>query len=442
MQDRKTRRRLAQRRYRSKREEALSTAEEKSASLELALRGTLDSFNNFQESFVQSGSAQMSPQVALQLSKTAMEIASLSYNLGLSKIGHDAQGDTSASSSMDLTRTQDPPNLSEPRPRGKQVIAERFVRESVEMTTKLLAAGNQGTGCLLPALLTPMNTLPTNVILAQTLSYTSQFPSTFLNDSKYPDGTQPLSPHLFRVVEGDFSQAVVRLPPPQLQRLKFGQSRTLILSDAPELAGEWLEAIDVEEYLFERGIFLNKDSKNAFISLGVSGSSDGSGPSNLNSESPSTTGSEMGSNETPVTTINAMPFGMQAVLEPGRGNHPLSTSADVFTDRNPEWAIFGLEHSQAQQVPSGSRVLGPEFFTWFTEDNADSSMVSNSEETWQPMPSSEIQPEPESESESSAITISIDDLIHGLAVRAICLGPAPGIRRQGIDEAIREAVRS
>ncbi len=442
MQDRKTRRRLAQRRYRSKREDALSTAEEKSANLEAALRGTLDSFNTFQESFVQSGSDKMSPQVALQLSKTAMEIAALSYKLGLSNIRDDATGDTSGSSAVGLDKTQNLPNVLEPRAGGRQVIAERFVRESVEMTTKLLAAGDQGTGCLLPALLSPTNKLPTNVILAQTLSYTSQFPSSFLNDSKYPDGTQPLFPPLFRVVEGDFSEAVVRLPFPQLQRLKFGQSRTLVLSDAPELAGEWLEAIDVEEYLFERGIFLNKDSKNAFISLGISGPPDSSGPSNLNSETQSTIGSDMSSNETPVTPANAMPAEMQAILEDGQGNPSLSNFSDVFTDPSPEWAIFGLEHSKSQPVPSGSRVLGPEFMSWLAEDNADSSMDVNDEETWQPIPSGEIQPEPAPESESNEITISIDDLINGLAVRAICLGPAPGIRRQGIDEAIREAVRS
>lgn len=68
-------------------------------------------------------------------------------------------------------------------------------------------------------------------------------------------------PLMYRVVEG--SQGIIpRLPSPSVQGIIRGKTRTRLATEFEPLQGEWLEAMDVEEYLEDRGIFLRGANSN------------------------------------------------------------------------------------------------------------------------------------------------------------------------------------
>ena len=74
-------------------------------------------------------------------------------------------------------------------------------------------------------------------------------------DFQYNPGLTEHLPVMYRVVEGS-DQAVPRLPSPSVQQLVCGKTRTTLVTDLSSHQGEWLEAVDVEEYLEERGIYV------------------------------------------------------------------------------------------------------------------------------------------------------------------------------------------
>lgn len=347
-QSRRTRMRLAQRRYRSKKQDNLAAAEQKATALEAALRGTLNSFRNFQRTILQQPPGTVPLEVAVQLSKTSLEISSLLHSSGI-----QAQ-DTLGCNLLDCSK----------RLCARQVLADQFMKSSVEHNLNSLENGQMG--AFQPELLAGMNILPGEILIAQTMRQTSDNP---LGDI---DFSGRFVPQLHRKIEGQ-SETVLRLAPPKLQRLKFGLTRTWFETTIPELQGEWLEAADVEEYLSERGIHVRQESaKTVTLHLAADGS-------DIDSEGPVT-----------------------PEWEP-----------DL-----PDWTIFGKQLDDRQDVPTGVRELS-----------------SASPSRW-----SDNSPSPSSSTQSK-ITIDVSKLIKGLSKRGVCLGPAPGIRKCDVDEAIREAVQ-
>lgn len=78
----------------------------------------------------------------------------------------------------------------------------------------------------------------------------------YWGDARFDKKTLDAMPSMFRIVQGNRNDAVAREPPPKLQRLQYGRTRTVLRTSLPSLQDEFLEARDVEEYLEERGIMV------------------------------------------------------------------------------------------------------------------------------------------------------------------------------------------
>lgn len=347
--------RLAQRRYRSKKQDNLAAAEQKATALESALRGTLSAFRDFQKSLLQHPVGFVPLEVAVAVSKTSLDISNLLHSSGVQV------QDTLGCNLLDCSKTTC----------AGKVLSERLSRTVADFRQRPLDKGELGG--FTPELLAGMNVLPGEILLAQSLG---QFSSE--NGLGEFDYAGRFLPQLHRKIEGA-TETVLRLAPPKLQRLKYGLTRTWLETDVPELAGEWLEAADVEEYLAQRGIHvMDKSQKVVTLHIGSEGSDgDSDGP----------------------TTPEWKP-------------------------ELPDWTIFGKRLDDRQDIPEGLRML--------------SAAPSAAEGSWM-MFQSPTPPSPSSA--QSKITIDVEKLITGLASRCICLGPAPGIRRHRIDEAIQEAVQ-
>lgn len=76
----------------------------------------------------------------------------------------------------------------------------------------------------------------------------------YSGDARFDEKTLDAMPSMFRIVEGNRNNAIAREAPPNLQRLQYGRTRTILRTTLPNLQDEFLEARDVEEYLEERGI--------------------------------------------------------------------------------------------------------------------------------------------------------------------------------------------
>ncbi len=357
-QSRRIRMRLAQRRYRSKKQDTLAAAEQKATALESALRGTLSAFRDLQKSLLGHPVGLVPLEVAVAVSKTSLDISDLLHRSGVQV------QDTLGCNLLDCSKTTC----------AGKILSERLLRSTTEFNLRALEKGELG--CFTPELLAGMNVLPGEILLAQTLGQSSS--ENGLGDIDYAGR---FLPQLHRKIEGA-TDTMLRLAPPKLQRLQYGLTRTWFETDVPELAGEWLEAADVEEYLAQRGIHV-KDTAQKVVTLHL-----GSEGSDADSDSPTT---------------------------------------PEWEPELPDWTIFGKQLDERQDIPGGLRVLA----------GAASSSVPevNWMEEQQPTPPSSLS------SAQGKITIDVEKLITALSRRCICLGPAPGIRRHHVDEAIQEAVQ-
>lgn len=392
--------RQAQRTYRVKKEDTLRTATNRSAKLEGALRGMLDSFRNFQQTLVDEANAgAVPPQLALQISKAAIEIASISQGSGLESAGPAAAAETSSPDTM-TTAAASP---EEPRH-----VAERFAKASMQRTADALSSGNPDESCLPPALLKQLKLDPAQLLLAQTLGQLSASSSSLLRDIPYSNSVTSVLPLLFRLNQGDTSHLIPRKPPPMLQRLKHGLTRTIVATDLPELMGEWLEPVDVEEYLAQRGIFVRDAASDGnLINLQMPALPEAA--PTIHYQHPDTQPSDLDL--------------FQSTEDWLEGSHAVGGSFDFTLD----WTIFGCQKDETQIIPSGFRTFTPP--STYLSDFDSSPSASGSEMRT-----------PETAQDSSTITISVNKLIDSLASKATCLGPGPGVRREDVDEAIRDAV--
>ena len=244
--------RLAQRTYRAKKADALALAEDKMHKLEHALSGISFAFETLQLRI--SETQNVTPAVNLYVSTAALDIATYTKDCGVGACfgrGY-AQRDFLPDNLFCATK----------------IVGERSFCASLGRTASMLAAGQ------------PISTRLRPLMLEYLLEHRDKPMSAdmmrqFISDSGYvrrdvpmprPFGNDP--PALYRLVEGAHNSSMVpRLAPPHLQRLEYGLTRTWVETNLPGLMGEWLEAVDVEEYLAARGIFLHDDSRSSLINL-------------------------------------------------------------------------------------------------------------------------------------------------------------------------------
>ncbi|KAH8679261.1 hypothetical protein BGZ61DRAFT_69651 [Ilyonectria robusta] len=468
--DRKARMRLAQRSYRSRKENALATEKARVLVYESTLNKILGSITEFQN--FMSTKRYLPEDVMLQLRKTVSEITDLAQQaqqgdqsspsvsgqnpdtpskakefVGMShnsqvppkdqrpkRISDDvgfASADLASSRETSLVLSQQRLN----RPRRKLPVAQSFLQACLDRTMGLLQPDSPSTRSFFPALLLPLRLHQFDEILDWTLRHISRNARYHLVDSGYDYTESSDFPKMLRILEGGIGVAVPRTPPPHLQRFQFGRTRTRLITNTPELQGEWLEAMDVEEYLEQRGIFVRGIQESDILTLSVSTPSVSPGaneePDSLHHGTFMDSGGQ--SREDTVSSGDGL------VLFPGvsTDGEPRSQLAHQVSQSDHhaarDFTIFGHSFRETQPVPSGLWTFKPSPQHWgsgtFRGGSRDSTL------THQIMPR-------EQKSYNGHITISVDKLITELADRAVCLGPAPGIRRVEVDAAIKQSVIS
>ncbi|KAL6852091.1 hypothetical protein J3F83DRAFT_756910 [Trichoderma novae-zelandiae] len=416
---RRTRMRLAQRSYRSRKQSALMIAKARAEVLEVALDGSIDEFIKFYEHVSQTWD-ELPAGLMTQLNQTAMNIVSIAkkarlersmlvsdHTQGLDEDAAEAAAESDAGhepasqrtcNTADETQTRitaiQPPNRPyEPFTSGKPApVSQRLMLACLTRAISLLQLENFPVAALNPAMLLPLQLERAERLLERVARRLSGSPSAFSADCQYSDGRNADLPKMMRLIEGNLNTLTPRSSPPNLQSLQFGRTRTMLHTAISELQGEWLEAPDVEEYLEQRGIFVRMGSPYDVINL-----------------------STLAHDDDPLP-------------RPPAPNPPEGHIAHGGTPRTraplPEhdFTIFGELFFDGQTIPTGHNNVS------LSDWNPEMRILANNAVSSQQA------------HESLKITIDIDKLIRGLADTAVCLGPCPGIRRIHVDEAIRGSV--
>ena len=198
-------------------------------------------------------------------------------------------------------------------------------------------------------------------------------------------------PEMYRVVEGailfdegfngETRQIVERSVSDDLARLVYGRTRTWVVTDVRGFEGEWLEPIDVQEYLEQKGVWLG--------------------------------GSE-GIEEVCAPEAMWSPFqNLQSQVPTFAQSSMTDYSVEGLKTSNPDWGIwegFGIVNPRAVPGLSGY------------------------------MSASDIYAAGEAASTLISTTINITQLIETLAMSAVCIGPGPGNKKADVDQALRVAI--
>ncbi|KAH0489784.1 hypothetical protein TgHK011_001282 [Trichoderma gracile] len=419
---RRTRMRLAQRSYRSRKQSALISAKARAEVLEVALDGSIDEFIKFYEHVSQGGN-ELPAGLMAQLNQTAMNIVSIARKARLEKSmlagEQDRALDDAAADAAEESEgghePEDQPTCSPAaetqtlgsRPLKKPYglftsdkpapVSQRLMLACLTKAISLLQFGNFPVVAVNPAMLLPLQLERAERLLERVARRLSESPSAFSADCHYSDGRNVYLPKLMRLVEGNLNTLTPRFSPPNLQSLRFGRTRTMLHTTISDLQGEWLEAPDVEEYLEERASSMH-------VPRGVN-------------KPPSQPMDDVSSTRTAIRPDQMLSVPESHLYALG----DLVAHGGISQKRVPlaehDFTIFGKQFLNGQTIPTGYSVS---LSDWYPEmrnlaDNAGSSQQAQ---------------------ESLKITIDIDKLIQGLADKAVCLGPCPGIRRIHVDEAI------
>ncbi|PTB64835.1 hypothetical protein BBK36DRAFT_1135932 [Trichoderma citrinoviride] len=543
---RRSRMRLAQRSYRSRKENELATTRARADALQRALNSSLDEFIRFHE--LSSGKEKDLPSdFVLQLNRTAMNIMAIARsaqadhwpaldhadrllaastgddNYASSYHGKDNKNNKSTAgeknkstageknkstageddgsstyilrdglpaassswgnASSSSSSSYAPPERHNPLRPKPVTISQRLMRACVDRAASMLHLTSSPVMCLLPAMLLPLQHDRRDNLLSRTMRYlsiTHDDAAALTLDAEHSLQATRRLPRMLRTVEGQGSSSsssssssttmVPRAPPPNLQRLQFGRTRTVLATALPDLQGEWLEASDVEEYLEQRGIFIRQDAPDADmlnLAIPVVDVDSGAGLSlqatDLNDVNRQNPVRMVRGHPHFVESAAVMPIPTAAPPFPHHRYHqhqqlqqqqqqqqqglpPMSMqqSLDSNFAVNPDYAIFGQQRD-IQVVPSGLRMFTPT--AWSFDDSAniipmDMAMRNNN----QPNNSSSSSSSNSNNNNNNHspdhinIMVNLDNLIVKLASKAVCLGPCPGIRRGHVDEAIRDSV--
>jgi hypothetical protein len=201
-----------------------------------------------------------------------------------------------------------------------------------------------------------------------------------------------------------------------VQQIAPGKTRTLVQTHFSPLQGEWMEAVDVEEYLEERGISL----RNA-----------------INSEPDSTYPPPFPESEKrdPITDLPGPGAQRREVsvnlltsrVDPTGQSPIVPLSADFHGHESGDYSIFERPRTHQTHTTIPIRAATD---PWAVSSASQSISIPGVEEPGQ------------SGQAVSEITVDLDRLVHLLADKAVCLGPVPGIRKEAVDESIRGSIIS
>lgn len=391
--------RLAQRSYRNRKANELTAAKARADSLEKALNSTLDEFIKLHQLLL--GKQEYMPaDFLMQLHETATNIIGIAKN-ALADNSTDVEYQAGeVLMTVDSDENEDdvieiPAHINSgnsfPKPAS---VSQRILRACLDIAAERLKLPRVPFLRILPALLLPLQFESEDNILKRAMQYLSlNGEEANLEQERYSAKAGYL-PKMMRLIEGQTHTLVPRKPQPDMQRLQFGCTRTVISTAVPDLQGEWLEPLDVEEYLEQRGIFVREEAPDNDL---------------LNLVIPA--GSKLSETMTSVDETGAQPSDMPN--QTYTNNMPGNSNPDEL-GINHDYDIF--DH-QRDATTAFAASLWDVDGTGISSENI-----------------------PMCNSEQINITINLDTLVHKLVSKAICLGASPGIRRAHVDEAIRGSV--
>ncbi|PON22250.1 hypothetical protein TGAM01_v208931 [Trichoderma gamsii] len=393
----RSRMRLAQRSYRNRKANELTAAKARADSLEKALNRTLDEFIKLHQMLL-GKQDYMPADFLMQLHGTATNIISIAKNaLADNSPEHECQAGEVLMSTDSDEDEDDAIEISAPMNSGNfypqpPSISQRILRACLDIAADRLKLPRVPFMRILPVLLLPLQFESEDNILRRAMKYLSlSGEEAHLEQERYSVKAGYL-PKMMRLIEGQTHTLVPRKPQPDMQRLQFGCTRTVISTAVPDLQGEWLEPLDVEEYLEQRGIFVREEAPDDDL---------------LNLAIPA--GSKLSATMTNVNETDAQQPDVQ-------------------------------NQTYTKDVPSNPDELGiGHDYDIFNHQRDSATAFANS--LWD-IDGTSISPEniPMCNSEQINITINLDTLVHKLVSKAVCLGACPGIRRAHVDEAIRGSV--
>jgi hypothetical protein len=437
--------------------------------MELALEKTIKSFTEFQNFAIESG--RLPPDVALELSRAALRIMNHSNEARAIKINGKEQGhmaesidgteNTSSESNGNLkndnvdgqmeqyetvqapaessqassiqqssnnsivSKRSHPPNPWQtgssisPQPsttpfpwassHQNLTFAQRLRLACVERGLQLLSTPNISFPEIHPALslhLKWMTIHELRTLTEQSLRGVGQL------DLYGPIQHPPvlIHPDLYRTVEGNENVLVNRTPSRDVESLVFGRTRTIVETALPGFEGEWLEPIDVQEYLEDKGILIGSAEPTSEVPLTVSKSSSRTLGVDITHGSPSG------------ETQNTTSMFSRWITDPDLPDSEVDSFPSIgrlreLTTSYP--AVASLPATQEEllreQAPSN----------WIYTNSVSSQIPTTNE--GKPLTYFNH-------------TLNLQNLIEYLALSAICIGPGPGMRRDDVNRALEHCI--
>lgn len=443
--------RRAQRAYRARKEKALNVEKVRAEQLSKALDEAMATFAKLHQRVLEFHPIQNSPELLLHLNEAVTEMTAIAHGAckhaqfsSLSETSTPSAdqkspgtrppvmimpGQDESIEGVELTSGHIPHQSSIPdskvvalslRTNGPSTssVSERISRACVERAVSILASGSHH-GSEFPALSIPLQLLGAEGLMMNALQILSRI-NLAVTDFQYLPHSAMRLPQMYRVVEGE-SNFVPRLLAPSVQQILRGKTRTRLMTNVKSLQGEWLEAMDVEEYLEERGIYLRCANPNGKMSRGKNESE---------YFAPVQNGSVQAKQNTPINI-----YSDPVIESPGTGfvaeerqRLPNNMEYGMFMSRHEpaDYSVFGIQNPHSLRPSAQPDLLGVRGLVSPNLQFPDSSPSSHQDAQ---VSGSTLQ-----------ITIDLDKLVQLLAAHATCLGSFPGIRKAAVDYSIQESV--
>lgn len=291
------------------------------ARLEYALDQTMKLFTRFQNLAI--GTDNLPPKIAMEISKTALSVASIAQKAHSGEplqnvvpeddgSGPDCQDATANSiegfvarknrpdetapssgssypsrtsaprlgaTSFGLAETPSPMGFSTtistqqnlaprtPETHRRTQFATSLLRLCLEEGVRLLTSPTMTDDDLHPALSIHLTWVTADDLRIQSVR---SMPTNFEYLPEDPDPSMALVyPNMYRSIEGSDGIVVPRVPKLKPQQLVHGRTRTKISTNLHDFQGEWLEPIDVQEYLEQKGIFLGSCGQSQVLQITI-----------------------------------------------------------------------------------------------------------------------------------------------------------------------------
>ena len=294
-------------------------------------------------------------------------------------------------------------------------FAAKLLRQCLEMGVRILTSPNMTYDDLHPALTIHLTWVSVDELRVQSVR-------AMANNFEDPPETQGQSitliyPDMYRSVEGDDRLIVPRMPTMEPQQLVPGRTRTKLDTNLHDFLGEWLEPIDVQEYLEWKGILVGGSGRSRVLQITI--------PEITLADIWTQDAGAIFTEEIQRSRLmsTAWPFGI------GSQDHELRVPDASLTQ--PTEISFPTNGEQSHVLAAS---------------NPEQSIVS------QALPEIQAQNNPVQHSfpndfylpgyagQLISVTLNLERLMKFLVGSACCIGPGPGIRREAVDHALRVSI--